>query len=87
MEVIIRPDAGAAAKLAARLVARQMREKPTCVLGLGHSGHIGCNEPLSALQLHPKCHVIVDEEAASELTQKDYYRWFFENEPEWTDFR
>jgi len=41
----------------------------------------------SALQLHPRCTVIVDEEAASSLKEKDYYRWIFENEPEWQGYR
>ena len=41
----------------------------------------------SALQLHPRCTVVVDEEAASQLTEKDYYRWIFDNEPEWQDYR
>jgi glucosamine-6-phosphate deaminase len=41
----------------------------------------------SALQLHPRCTVVVDEEAAAELAEKDYYRWIFANEPEWQDYR
>jgi glucosamine-6-phosphate deaminase len=41
----------------------------------------------SALQLHPRCTVVVDEEAAAELKEKDYYRWIFENEPEWEEYR
>jgi glucosamine-6-phosphate deaminase len=41
----------------------------------------------SALQLHPRCTVVVDEEAAVELKEKEYYRWIFENEPEWEDYR
>jgi glucosamine-6-phosphate deaminase len=41
----------------------------------------------SALQLHPRCTVVVDEAAASKLKEKDYYRWIFENEPEWEDYR
>ncbi len=41
----------------------------------------------SALQLHPRCTVVVDEEAASKLQEKDYYRWIFENEPDWQDYR
>ena len=41
----------------------------------------------SALQLHARCTVIVDEEAASRLQAHDYYRWIFENEPEWEEFR
>jgi glucosamine-6-phosphate deaminase len=41
----------------------------------------------SALQLHPRCTVIVDEAAAARLKEKEYYRWIFENEPEWQDYR
>lgn len=41
----------------------------------------------SALQWHPRCTVIVDEEAAAKLTQQDYYRWIFDNEPEWEPYR
>jgi len=41
----------------------------------------------TALQLHPHCTVVVDEEAASQLQAADYYRWIFENEPEWEEFR
>ena len=37
----------------------------------------------SALQLHPQCVIICDEEAASELQGKEYYYRIFENEPEW----
>jgi glucosamine-6-phosphate deaminase len=41
----------------------------------------------TALQLHPHCTVVVDEEAAAKLEAADYYRWIFENEPEWEEFR
>jgi glucosamine-6-phosphate deaminase len=41
----------------------------------------------SALQLHPHCTVVVDEAAASGLKGKEYYRWIFDNEPEWAEFR
>lgn len=41
----------------------------------------------SAMQLHPKCTVIVDEAAAARLEQHEYYRWLFENEPEWEPYR
>ncbi|OGV31280.1 MAG: glucosamine-6-phosphate deaminase [Lentisphaerae bacterium GWF2_45_14] len=40
----------------------------------------------TALQLHAKTVVILDEDAASDLKEKDYYRWIFDNEPEWLDF-
>lgn len=41
----------------------------------------------SALQLHPRCTVIVDEAASALLQNKEYYRWIFENEPEWEPYR
>ena len=41
----------------------------------------------TALQLHPRCTVVVDEEAAAGLVEKDYYRWVFANEPEWQGYR
>ncbi|MFA6715452.1 MAG: glucosamine-6-phosphate deaminase [Victivallales bacterium] len=41
----------------------------------------------TALQLHSNCTVIVDEAAASELQCCEYYKWIFENEPEWEPYR
>jgi glucosamine-6-phosphate deaminase len=41
----------------------------------------------TALQLHPRCAVVLDEAAASQLTQQDYYRWIFAHEPEWREFQ
>jgi glucosamine-6-phosphate deaminase len=41
----------------------------------------------SAMQLHARCTVVVDEEAAGQLKEKDYYRWIFDNEPDWQDYR
>jgi glucosamine-6-phosphate deaminase len=41
----------------------------------------------TALQMHPRCAVVLDEAAASKLTQKDYYRWIFAHEPEWQEFQ
>ena len=41
----------------------------------------------SALQLHPNCIIICDEDAASELQGKDYYYRLFDNEPEWEAYR
>ena len=39
--------------------------------------------PTSALQMHPHATIIVDEEAASRLRHKDYYRYAFEHKPAW----
>lgn len=41
----------------------------------------------SALQLHARCTVVVDEDAGAKLKEKEYYRWIFENEPEWESYR
>ena len=39
--------------------------------------------PASALQLHAKTHFIVDETAAGGLSKADYYRWVYDNKPDW----
>jgi glucosamine-6-phosphate deaminase len=41
----------------------------------------------TALQLHERCVVVVDESAAAKLQGADYYRWIFDNEPEWGEFK
>lgn len=41
----------------------------------------------TALQLHSHCTVVVDEAAGAKLQAGEYYRWIFENEPEWEEFR
>jgi glucosamine-6-phosphate deaminase len=41
----------------------------------------------TALQLHSRCTVVVDEAAAGRLQGGEYYRWIFTNEPEWAEFR
>ena len=40
----------------------------------------------TALQLHPKCQVIVDKDAASDLQGREFYQRIFETEPEWQKF-
>ncbi len=41
----------------------------------------------TALQLHPRCRVVVDEHAATRLQAQEYYRWIFATEPEWAEYR
>ena len=57
------------------------------ILAKAVEGPITAMVTASALQLHPRCRVIVDEEAAARLQGKDYYRWLFANEPEWMQYR
>lgn len=57
------------------------------ILARAVEGPITSMVTASALQLHPRCRVIVDEDAAADLSGREYYRWIFENELEWTPFR
>ena len=57
------------------------------ILAKAVEGPITAMISASALQLHPCCKVVVDDAAASALTQRDYYDWAFQNEPEWEAYR
>ena len=46
-------------------------------------GPVTSMNPASALQLHPSALLCLDEEAASDLSRRDYYRWVFEKKPSW----
>jgi len=62
-------------------------ESKADVIAQAVEGPITSMVTASALQLHPRCTVVVDEAAALKLKEKDYYRWIFENEPEWEEYR
>ncbi len=46
-------------------------------------GPITANVPASALQFHAKTHLFLDEPAAVRLTRADYYRWVYDQKPDW----
>jgi glucosamine-6-phosphate deaminase len=46
-------------------------------------GSVSASQPGSAIQLHPHTTVVVDEAAASELENLDYYRHAWANKPAW----
>ncbi|MGH8023632.1 MAG: glucosamine-6-phosphate deaminase [Limisphaerales bacterium] len=46
-------------------------------------GPVTAMNPASALQMHPKVTICLDQEAASLLKMKQYYRWVFRNKPDW----
>lgn len=50
-------------------------------------GPVTASHPASALQLHPQVKFILDEEAASKLSNIDYYRWTAENKPAADEWR
>lgn len=49
-------------------------------------GPVTAMNPASALQLHPRVTICLDEAAASLLKMKRYYRWVFDNKPDWQKF-
>lgn len=57
------------------------------ILGKAIEGPVTSMISATAIQLHHDCRVIVDEDAAGSLKERDYYRWIYENEPEWEEFR
>lgn len=46
-------------------------------------GPVTASLPGSAIQLHPRVSVVVDEAAASRLRFADYYRYTWDNKPDW----
>ena len=42
--------------------------------------------PVSVLQMYPIVRICLDEAAAARLSQTDYYRWVYDNKPEWQRF-
>ena len=62
-------------------------EEKAGILARAVEGPVTSMISATALQLHAHCHVVVDEAAASELQGTEYYRWMFENEPDWQEFR
>ncbi|OCG72861.1 glucosamine-6-phosphate deaminase [Microbacterium sediminis] len=46
-------------------------------------GPLTASLPGSAIQLHPRVTVVIDEAAASRLRYADYYRWTYDNKPAW----
>ncbi len=72
---------------ARRCILLATGESKAAVVAKAVEGPITSMVTASALQLHPRCTVVVDEEAAYLLTETDYYRWIFANEPEWQDYR
>lgn len=72
---------------AKRIVMLVTGKEKAAIIAKAVEGPVTSMVSASALQLHPKCTVVVDEAAAGLLTEKDYYRWIFENEPEWKLYR
>jgi glucosamine-6-phosphate deaminase len=70
-----------------RCVLLATGENKADILAKAVEGPITSMISATTLQLHPRCTVVVDEAAAGNLTEKEYYRWIFQNEPEWEEYR
>jgi glucosamine-6-phosphate deaminase len=57
------------------------------ILAKAVEGPITAMISASAIQLHRNCKVIVDEDAAHALNEREYYDWIFQNVPDWQEFR
>lgn len=49
-------------------------------------GPVTAMVPGSVLQLHPRAVLVLDKDAASELTMAPYYLWVQENKPDWQKY-
>jgi glucosamine-6-phosphate deaminase len=58
-------------------------EKKAQAIAEAVEGPITAMNPASILQMHPAVRVILDKSAASQLRKADYYRWVYENKPDW----
>lgn len=62
-------------------------ESKAAIIARAVEGPVTSMVTASALQLHPACKIILDEPAAASLHEREYYRWIFENEPDWAPYR
>ena len=70
-----------------RCVLLATGEEKAEIIARAVEGPVTAMVSASALQLHPRCTVIVDEACAVQLQNTEYYRWIFESEPEWERYR
>jgi glucosamine-6-phosphate deaminase len=56
------------------------------ILAKAIEGPITSMVTATTLQLHHQCVIIADKAAASKLKCKQYYKWIWENEPEWKEY-
>jgi glucosamine-6-phosphate deaminase len=58
-------------------------EGKAAALAASVEGPVTASMPGSAIQLHPHVTVVVDQAAASDLRERDYYAWAQRNKPDW----
>lgn len=68
---------------ARHLVLLAFGEGKAAAVAAGVEGPVSSSHPSSVIQLHQRATVVVDEAAASQLQNADYYRYAWENKPTW----
>jgi glucosamine-6-phosphate deaminase len=68
---------------ARHLILLAFGESKAAAIAAAVEGPMGASAPGSAVQLHPHVTVIVDEAAASQLKNADYYRYAWDNRLPW----
>lgn len=66
-----------------RIVVLALGERKASAVAAMVEGPLMADVPASVLQFHQRCHLIIDEPAASRLRRADYYRWVYDNKPDW----
>ena len=69
----------------ASLVLFAFGESKAEIISKAFEGPVSAMVPASVLQLHPKVRVIVDDAAASNLSNIDYYKEVYANKPDWQE--
>jgi glucosamine-6-phosphate deaminase len=60
--------------------------KKARAVALAAEGPVTAMVPGSVLQMHPRAILVLDREAAAELTMADYYLWVNEHKPDWQKY-
>jgi glucosamine-6-phosphate deaminase len=68
---------------ARQVVMLALGERKAKAIAAAVEGPITAMNPASILQMHPVVKCIIDEAAAAQLVRLDYYRWVYQNKPEW----
>jgi len=55
-------------------------------VALAAEGPVTAMVPGSILQMHPRAILVLDKDAASDLTMADYYQWISEHKPDWQKY-
>ena len=58
-------------------------EKKADAIAAAVEGPITAMNPASILQMHPVAKCLLDEPAAARLTRIEYYRWVYDQKPDW----